>query len=161
MIKKYLSIVAILLLNPVFSHANENTDEAAKVELTVYKTKLCGCCKKWVNHLENEGVIAHSIDHENIGFIKAKYKIAPNYRSCHTAVTKSGFAFEGHVPAKFIRQFLEEKHLNAIGLSVPAMPVGSPGMEVANRFMPYNVLILFNDGTSKVYKHIGTYEEQF
>jgi len=90
-----------------------------------------------------------------------KYGIKPNYRSCHTAVTRNGFAFEGHVPAKFIKQFLAEKHNNAIGLSVPAMPVGSPGMEVGERFMPYNVLILFKDGTSEVYAEVKTYEEQF
>ena len=74
---------------------------------------------------------------------------------------RSGFAFEGHIPAKFIQQFLSEEHPNAIGLSVPAMPVGSPGMEVGDRFMPYNVLILFKDGTSKVYAKVKTYEEQF
>jgi len=58
-------------------------------------------------------------------------------------------------------RFLAEKHNNAIGLSVPAMPVGSPGMEVGERFMPYNVLILFKDGTSEVYAEVKTYEEQF
>ena len=65
------------------------------------------------------------------------------------------------VPAKFIQQFLSEEHPNAIGLSVPAMPVGSPGMEVGDRFMPYKVLILFKDGTSEVYAKVKTYEEQF
>jgi hypothetical protein len=56
---------------------------------------------------------------------------------------------------------LSEEHPNAIGLSVPAMPVGSPGMEVGDRFMSYNVLILFKDGTSKVYAEVKAYEEQF
>ena len=86
--------------------------------------------------------------------IKEKYNIEPQYRSCHTAVSSDGFIFEGHIPSKFIKQFLSEDHPKAIGLSVPGMPLGSPGMEVEDRFMPYDVLILFKDGTSKVYAEV-------
>ena len=86
--------------------------------------------------------------------IKEKYNIKPAYRSCHTAVSEDGYIFEGHIPGKYITQFLSEKNPNAIGLSVPGMPLGSPGMEVGNRFTPYEVLILFKDGTSKVYAEI-------
>lgn len=150
-----------MLLLPVFVYAYEHKHDANPLALFVYKTPTCGCCKKWINHIEDEGIIAHAIDFQNISNIKTKYAIKPNYRSCHTAVTKDGFAFEGHVPAKFIQQFLSEQHPNAIGLSVPAMPVGSPGMEVGERFMPYNVLMLFKDGTSKVYAKVQNYEEQF
>ena len=70
------------------------------------------------------------------------------------AVSSDGFIFEGHIPSKFIKQFLSEVHPEAIGLSVPGMPLGSPGMEVDDRFMPYDVLILFKDGTSKVYAEV-------
>ena len=62
--------------------------------------------------------------------------------------------FEGHIPSKYITQFLSEEHPNAIGLSVPGMPLGSPGMEVEGMFTPYDVLILFKDGTSKVYAEV-------
>ena len=86
--------------------------------------------------------------------IKEKYNIKPEYRSCHTAVSEDGYIFEGHVPSKYIAQFLSEKNTNAIGLSVPGMPIGSPGMEVEGRFTPYDVLIHFRDGTSKVYAEI-------
>ena len=86
--------------------------------------------------------------------IKEKYNIEPQYRSCHTAVSSDDFIFEGHIPSKYIKQFLSEDHPEAIGLSVPGMPLGSPGMEVGNRFMPYDVLILFKDGTSKVYAEV-------
>lgn len=161
MFKNYLKIAVILLLLPTFTDASDYKHESNQIELIVYKTASCGCCKKWISHIKDEGIIAHSKDYQNIGSIKAKYGIKPNYRSCHTAVTRNGFAFEGHVPAKFIQQFLSEQHPDAIGLSVPAMPVGSPGMEVGDRFMPYKVLILFKDGTSKVYANIKTYEEQF
>ena len=82
--------------------------------------------------------------------------IRDRYRSCHTTVSSDGFVFEGHIPSKYVEQFLSEKHTDAIGLSVPGMPMGSPGMEVGDRFMPYDVLILFKDGSSKVYAEVNT-----
>ena len=82
------------------------------------------------------------------------YKIAPEYRSCHTTVSSNGFVFEGHMPSKYIEKFLSEDHSNAIGLTVPGMPLGSPGMEFDNRFMPYDILIMYSDGSSKVYAQI-------
>ena len=87
--------------------------------------------------------------------IKEKYNIKPEYRSCHTAVSEDGYIFEGHIPSKYITQFLSEKNSDAIGLSVPGLPLGSPGMEVGDRFTPYDVLILYKDGTSKVYAEIN------
>ena len=76
------------------------------------------------------------------------------YRSCHTTVSSNGLCFEGHIPSKYIEKFLSEDHPDAIGLTVPGMPLGSPGMDFGDRFMPYDVLILFKDGTSKVYAEI-------
>ena len=87
--------------------------------------------------------------------VKEKYNIKPEYRSCHTGVSEDGYIFEGHIPSKYITQFLSEQNPDAIGLSVPGMPLGSPGMEVGNRFTPYEVLILYKDGTSKVYAEIN------
>ena len=154
-------VIGLVTLISSTTLAFDQTLASAKLELMVMKTPTCGCCKKWVDHIEQEGIIAHSRDYPDLGPIKSKFGIKPNYRSCHTAITRNGLVFEGHVPAKFINQFLSEKHDNAIGLSVPAMPVGSPGMEVGNKFMPYKVLMLLNDGTSKVYAKVNTYEEQF
>ena len=93
--------------------------------------------------------------------IKEDRGIAPNYRSCHTAESNDGYVFEGHVPAKYIKQFLADVPKDSIGLSVPAMPVGTPGMEVDDRFMPYQILLLKEDGSSSVYAEIASYEEQF
>ena len=78
----------------------------------------------------------------------------PGGVSCHTTVSTNGFIFEGHIPAKYITQFLSEDHPNAIGLSVPGMPLGSPGMEFDNRFTPYDVLILYKDGSNKVFAEV-------
>tara|TARA_B100001121_G_scaffold113258_1_gene99807 strand:+ start:438 stop:758 length:321 start_codon:yes stop_codon:yes gene_type:complete len=104
--------------------------------------------------MEENGFTTHGEDHQNLSKIKEKYYIEPQHRSCHTAVSSDGFIFEGHVPSKYIKQFLSEDHPNAIGLSVPGMPIGSPGMEVGDRFMPYEVLILFKDGTSQTYAEV-------
>jgi len=120
----------------------------------VHKTATCGCCKMWMKHMEENGFTTHGEDHQNLSKIKEKYYIEPQHRSCHTAVSSDGFIFEGHVPSKYIKQFLSEDHPNAIGLSVPGMPIGSPGMEVGDRFMPYEVLILFKDGTSQTYAEV-------
>ncbi|WP_445769189.1 DUF411 domain-containing protein [Rheinheimera sp.] len=123
--------------------------------LTVYKTSSCGCCKKWISHIEQNGITAIAKDYDDLSFIKNRYGIQPNHISCHTAVSENGYVFEGHIPAKYIRQFLAESHPDAIGLSVPAMPLGSPGMEVEGRFMPYDILLLHKDGSASVYAHIS------
>ena len=162
MFKKRLHKAALmLLLFPLFASSNEHAETNQVLELLVYKTPTCGCCKKWISHIPNEGIRAYSKDFQIISNIKREYGIAAKYRSCHTAVTREGVAFEGHVPAKYIKQFISEDHPDAIGLSVPAMPVGSPGMEMGDQFMPYSVLILFKDGTSKAYAEVNSFEEQF
>ena len=122
--------------------------------LTVHKTPTCGCCKMWMKHVEKNGFIANAKDHQNLMDIKDSFKIKPEYRSCHTSVSSNGYIFEGHIPSKYIDQFLSEEHPNAIGLSVPGMPLGSPGMEVEGMFTPYDVLILFKDGTSDIYAEV-------
>jgi len=164
------NLTFVMLLVPSV-WANESQDVETKavdtvgvkgsIELMVYKTPSCGCCKKWISHIEDAGIISYHQDYRDISPIKAKLGIAASYRSCHTAVTRDGYAFEGHIPAKFISKFLSETHQDAIGLAVPAMPLGSPGMEVNGRFMPYKVLLLKKDGTSEVYARVNSYEEQF
>ncbi len=69
--------------------------------------------------------------------------------------------FEGHIPAGLIRRFLEEMPNDAVGLAVPGMPLGSPGMEVGDQFHPYDVLVLKTDGSAEVYAHISSKEEQY
>jgi len=153
MITKIFMPLKILLLVSLGSfevHSN-NVEES---QLLIHKTPTCGCCKKWIKHLEEDGFLTLSEDHQSLQEIKEKYNIKPKYRSCHTGVSKEGYIFEGHIPSKYISQFLSEKNPNAIGLSVPGMPLGSPGMEIEGMFTPYNVLILFKDGSSKVYAEV-------
>jgi len=132
------------------------------VVLDVYKSSTCGCCKKWINHLDDNGFQSKIHNRNDVSIIKVKKGIQPRYRSCHTAISNDGYVFEGHVPAKFIQQFLREKHdESVIGLSVPAMPLGSPGMEMGDKFQPYRVLLLKSDGSFEIYSSVESYEEQF
>lgn len=138
-----------------------SSEEPPKIELTVYKSRTCGCCQKWIDHAQEQGF---EIDANNVTFmsdLKEDKGIAPNYRSCHTAESKEGYVFEGHIPAKYIKQYLTNVPKDTIGLSVPAMPVGTPGMEMGDRFMPYKIFLLNSDGSSSTYAEITTYEEQF
>lgn len=152
--KKSLLIIFCTFVISIFSSAADTQNINAETSLLVHKTPTCGCCKMWVEHLKMNGLKANTQDHENLDEIKKMYGIKPQYRSCHTAVSKDGYIFEGHIPSKYITQFLSENHPNAIGLSVPGMPMGSPGMEVGDRFMPYDVLILFKDGSSNVFAEV-------
>lgn len=167
---KTLVISAVLFIvacsDATTLEANANADKESKtndpIELTVYKSRSCKCCQKWIRHIEEHGF---ETDVNNITFLsklKDKKGIAANYRSCHTAISKDGYVFEGHVPAKYIQQFMNETQAdNVIGLSVPAMPVGTPGMEVNDKFQPYKILLLKSDGTYEIYANVYSYEEQF
>lgn len=132
-----------------------------ELAMHVYKTPTCGCCTAWVEHLERENFQVTFSNVENVAPLKLQRQIEQEYWSCHTGLTANGYAFEGHVPAKFIKQFLSNPNEQAIGLSVPAMPVGSPGMEYNNQFMPYQVLLLKKDGSSEVYAEVTSYDQQF
>ena len=150
MTKIQLSLT-LLLATPLFAVENDVSVNSKSKLLLVHKTPTCGCCKEWVKHAKNHGFNVTTQDHQSLELIKAMYKITPEYRSCHTTVSSNGFVFEGHIPSKYIEKFLSEDHPNAIGLTVPGMPLGSPGMEFDNRFMPYDILIIYSDGSSKVY----------
>ena len=174
MFSKKITLKAVAAFTLVVAIASCSKEEATaatpksqnaksqSILLEVYKSPTCGCCKKWINHINDNGFQSKVHNFQNISSIKEKKGIEPRYRSCHTAISKGGYAFEGHVPAKFIQQFLKEKHDNdVIGLSVPAMPLGSPGMEVGDKFHPYKVLLLKSDGTYDIYAEVQMYEEQF
>lgn len=113
-------------------------------EITVHKTPWCGCCKGWVKHLEAEGFTVTAIDHEDVDPIKQELGVPARLQSCHTAVV-GGYVVEGHVPADDIRRLLTEGP-EAVGLSAPGMPVGSPGMESGGKSEPYQVILFGKQG---------------
>lgn len=130
-------------------------------ELTVYKSPSCKCCSKWIRHVKKNGFEVNALNDRNLSALKISRGIQKPYQSCHTAISKDGYVFEGHVPAKFIKKFLREKPKGSIGLSVPAMPVGTPGMEYRNKFTAYKVLLLKSDGSSETYASVNSQEEQY
>ena len=154
MYKKYLTIVVFVMTASLKSADTTIQNIDAHFDLLVHKTPTCGCCKKWVDHMVENGFSVTTEDHQSLTMIKDDLKIQPKFRSCHTGVSQEGYFFEGHIPSRYVLQFLSESNPDAIGLSVPGMPLGSPGMEVDNRFTPYDVLIHFQDGTSKVYAQV-------
>lgn len=137
------------------------TGTATGTKLQVLSSPTCGCCGKWVEHMQANGFDA-SVEHPaDLNQEKTARGIAPQYQSCHTAVSADGYVFEGHIPARVIQRFLKEKHQDAIGLAAPGMPMGSPGMEMGDHFSPYDVLVLKADGSSSVYTRIGAAAEQY
>ena len=151
---KFFNLTFIIFSISLSSFEQEYTSAQNKFSLLVHKTPTCGCCKKWVKHLEANNFSTMIKDHQNLQKVKEQHSIKPKYQSCHTAVSQDGYVFEGHIPSKFIKQFLANPEADAIGLTVPGMPLGSPGMEVEGRFMPYDVLVLYKDGSSKVYAEV-------
>lgn len=129
--------------------------------LEVYKSPTCHCCGKWIAHVEDHGFDTKSHNTNDLSDLKAEKSILPRYQSCHTAVSKEGYVFEGHIPAKYIHKFLQEKPEDAIGLAVPAMPIGSPGMEIGSEFQSYDILLLKADGSAEIYARTNTQEEQY
>jgi hypothetical protein len=128
----------------------------AKTPVEVWKDPDCGCCKDWVAHLEANGFEVRVHDGGNVA-ARARLGIPQKLGSCHTAevgAQEKRYALEGHVPARDIRRLLRERPL-AIGLAVPGMPVGSPGMDgpvYGGRKDPYDVLLVNRDGSSRVYQ---------
>jgi hypothetical protein len=118
----------------------------------VWKDPDCGCCKDWVAHLEKNGFKVQVHETGN-NAVRVRLGIPQKLGSCHTALIQ-GYALEGHVPASDITRLLKEKP-QAIGLAVPGMPVGSPGMDgevYGGRRDRYDVLLVLKDGSSKVFK---------
>ena len=96
-------------------------------EIAVYKSPTCGCCSKWVSHLEANGFSVKAYDVQNVNSYKDRYGVPVPLGACHTAVVE-GYVIEGHVPAADIKRLLAERP-KMKGLAVPGMPAGSPGME--------------------------------
>jgi len=122
--------------------------------VVVHKNETCSCCHDWVEHLKKNGYRVLVRDVSNLGPIKERVGVPYGMGSCHTAEV-GGYFLEGHVPAADIARLLEERP-KAKGLTVPGMPVGSPGMEIEGmEAQPYDVHLVGSDGSTSVYAHHG------
>lgn len=124
---------------------------AAPETIEVWKSATCECCGNWVKHLQANGfaVKVNATEPGALQRLKEQAGIGRKLASCHTAKI-DGYVIEGHVPGTDIKRLIAEKP-EAIGLTVPGMPVGSPGMEQGMTFEPYEVLLLKKGGTSEVF----------
>ena len=130
---------------------------AAKAEpplVEVWKSPTCGCCGEWIKHLQANGFATKTHLVPDTAPVRRRVGFDEKYGSCHTAMV-GGYALEGHVPAREIKRLLKEKPSGVVGIAVPGMPVGSPGMDLPSyggRKMPYDVVLVTRDGTSSVYQ---------
>jgi len=117
-------------------------------EISVYKNASCGCCKKWVEHLQAAGFRVMVHDTSNLAGVMERYGVPRKLTACHTAVV-DGYVIEGHVPADVIQRLLKERP-GIAGVAVPGMPAGSPGMESETPARFY-ILTFDKNGTTSVY----------
>ncbi|MCP5249991.1 MAG: DUF411 domain-containing protein [Candidatus Accumulibacter sp.] len=137
---RILSALALLSVGSVYA------ESAPRIE--VYKNASCSCCGGWVDHLRQNGFEVSSHDVDDVSANRKKLGMPERLGSCHTARV-DGYVIEGHVPAGDIQRLLREKP-PALGLAVPAMPPGSPGMEGASA-VPYDTLLVNRNGSTRVF----------
>jgi hypothetical protein len=124
---------------------------SAGPRLIVAKSPTCGCCTAWAEHMQAAGfeVETRDVGQAALNDLKRRVGLSPGQTSCHTAVAE-GYFVEGHVPAEDVTRMLAERPA-ILGLTVPDMPVGSPGMEMGDRRDPYDVLAVLPDGETRVF----------
>lgn len=134
--------VAALPARPVFS---------TTYLMEVFKSPTCGCCAAWVEHMVRAGfdAVTHDLDQETLKIKKTNAGVTQELSSCHTAFI-TGYFIEGHVRARDVQRLLI-KRPDALGLTVPGMPIGSPGMEMGNRRDAYDTLLVLGDGSTQVF----------
>jgi hypothetical protein len=140
---------SILLTIFLFVLTLASAAEPGLPEVTVYKDPNCGCCTKWVAYLRENDYRVTEINTTDISAYKEKHGIPARLGSCHTALV-AGYVLEGHVPVADIVKLLQERP-GIVGLSVPGMPVGTPGMEMGDRKDPYEVIAINKDGSHYTY----------
>ena len=129
------------------------------LKVVSYRSASCGCCKKWINHLRDNGLEVVDNIVEDVSAIKIQYQIPNNLRSCHSAQIGK-YTIEGHVPIESINKLLEKKPLIS-GLAVPGMPHGSPGMEIhsheshSHEYESYEVVAFSESGKTKIFDKIS------
>lgn len=141
-----ISLTSVLLLGvTVF-----NSSETVAADIVVYKNPSCGCCGKWVEHMEKAGYDVTVKNRQNLEPEKSLYGVPKKMQSCHTAVV-DGYFIEGHVPASDVDRLLTERP-EIKGLAVPGMPSGSPGMDYpGSQSVAYKVYAIGNQGRNTVF----------
>ena len=148
-----LLMVCVLLSLSFSIKAEDQVKTVEPIVIEVYRSPSCGCCGKWIAHLkENQFDVKDHVTND-VQVIKDKYGVPENMASCHTALV-NGYVVEGHVPAADIKKLLKLKPA-VIGISVPGMPSGTPGMEMGGRKDPYQVVSFDKEKKQQVFSSYG------
>ncbi len=161
---KFFVISVCVLLFPFIANAESVWDKPkeslpvamASPEIKVYRSATCKCCKGWIDHLKKHDFTVIDITVDDVSPMKHKLGVPMGTQSCHTAEI-GGYTIEGHVPADDIKRLLKQRPKNIAGLSVPRMPVGTPGMEMGARKDPFNVISFDKEGKVDTYNEYWTY----
>lgn len=140
-----LAGLLVLLLSVGAARAEK---PAADPVIKVWKTPSCGCCGKWVTHMQQAGFRLEVTDVDDVDPVKKANGLPLRLASCHTALV-DGYVIEGHVPASEVRRLLKERP-GILGLAAPGMPAGSPGMDIPGS-PPFDVLAVGRDGATRVW----------
>lgn len=120
----------------------------------VWKSPTCGCCGDWIQHMQANGFRVKVNEVDSTAPVRKRVGFAEKFGSCHTAMV-GGYALEGHVPAREVKRLLADKPRGVVGIVVPGMPIGSPGMDgpgYGGMRDPYDVLLVKRDGSAAVYQ---------
>lgn len=142
-------VAAIAVATATVAWLSIPTTDAQGVDITVHKTPSCDCCNRWIAHLRENGFKLSVVSVPSTRPIRDRVGVPQRLGSCHTAVI-GDYWVEGHVPADLIQRLLTEQPDNIRGISVPGMPIGTPGMEGPNP-VAYDVLAYGSNGQTTVY----------
>ena len=143
-------VLAVAIVAAAVSVAGVTFAQKPAPTVQVYKSPTCGCCANWVAHLQQHGFTTRVTETDDVAAIKAQRGVPARVQSCHTAVV-DGYVIEGHVPAADVQRLLKERPA-VVGIAVPGMPIGSPGMEVpGQKPQKYDVVAFDKQGQTRVF----------
>ena len=146
---KHLAVASLAVVLVAGTVAALPMQQPRPIPITMYKSPTCGCCSAWGDHMKANGFVVTVRETENLAPIKADAGVPGRLQACHTAIVE-GYVVEGHVPADLVKKMLQEKP-RVVGIGVPGMPSGSPGMEQGAPRQAYDVLLFDAQGRTTVY----------
>lgn len=151
----FIYSIGISYAQSVWNEKTEGDLSKDDMDIVVYRSPTCGCCGKWLAHLNAHGFDVTDNIIDDVQEIKNQHGVISSLASCHTAIV-NGYVVEGHVPAGDIKTMLQNKD-NIKGVAVPGMVAGTPGMEVGDQRLPFKVIAFDASGQLKVYKNYNKY----
>ena len=144
-----IGVYSMVMPADVQHQAIADTLPPEALQVTAFRSPTCGCCGAWVKHMQAQGFQVEDNIIEDMEGVKREHNVPADLASCHTAVV-NGYVVEGHIPAADVKRLLTEKP-EVVGIAVPGMPIGSPGMESGNIKEPYTVFTFDQSGQTTVF----------